>query len=46
MMFLRDAFTDYTLLDSLVLVETTSGTEILGVRVGSVVLNIDLEGQA
>jgi hypothetical protein len=46
MTFLRDAFTDYTLLDSPVPVETASGTEILGVGVGSVVLNIDIEGQA
>ena len=41
----REAFVDYTTLDILILVETASRTEILGVSISSVILYTNLEGR-
>jgi hypothetical protein len=45
MTYLREAFVDYTTLDILRSVQTTSKTEILGVSIGSVILYTNQEGR-
>jgi len=45
MTYSKEAFIDYTTLDILILVETTSRIEILGVGIGSVILYTNLEGR-
>jgi hypothetical protein len=45
MIYSREAFVDYTTLDILIPVETTSGIEILGVGISSVILYTNQEGR-